>query len=277
MFRKTAAGCLLVAGAVALSACGSSSSSSSGSSSAASSGGNTIDVYSSLPLQGAASSAQTGPAVNGTRLALKQAGDKAGQFKINYKRSTTRPPRPAVGPEPDGGERPEGCLDSRPSTTIGEFNSGASEISIPILNEAGAAQVSPANTYVGLTAYDPGARPASRRSTTRPGSARTRASCRSTRSRARADLARAKKPAARSSPWPTTRRRMAPGSRPRAGARGRKLRDQGRLQQQTALIRGQLPLRRSDDRLRRAVLRVLPARRHRRTAVRQGVGRGASA
>ena len=34
---------------------------------------------------------------------------------------------------------------------IGEFNSGASEVSIPILNQAGLPQVSPANTYVGLT------------------------------------------------------------------------------------------------------------------------------
>jgi branched-chain amino acid transport system substrate-binding protein len=34
---------------------------------------------------------------------------------------------------------------------IGEFNSGFSRISIPILNQAGIAQVSPTNTYVGLT------------------------------------------------------------------------------------------------------------------------------
>ena len=40
---------------------------------------------------------------------------------------------------------------------IGEFNSGASEVSIPILNQAGIAQVSPANTYVGLTEAIPGA------------------------------------------------------------------------------------------------------------------------
>ena len=39
---------------------------------------------------------------------------------------------------------------------IGEFNSGASEVSIPILNQAGLAQVSPANTYVGLTTNLPG-------------------------------------------------------------------------------------------------------------------------
>ena len=35
---------------------------------------------------------------------------------------------------------------------MGEFNSGASEVSMPILNHAGIAQDSPANTYVGLTA-----------------------------------------------------------------------------------------------------------------------------
>ena len=42
---------------------------------------------------------------------------------------------------------------------IGEFNSGASEVSIPILNEAGIPQVSPANTYVGLTTNVPGSAP----------------------------------------------------------------------------------------------------------------------
>ena len=42
---------------------------------------------------------------------------------------------------------------------IGEFNSGASEVSIPILNEAGIPQVSPANTYVGLTTSLPGSAP----------------------------------------------------------------------------------------------------------------------
>ena len=42
---------------------------------------------------------------------------------------------------------------------IGEFNSGASEISIPILNQAGIAQISPANTYDGLTLRAPGTAP----------------------------------------------------------------------------------------------------------------------
>jgi branched-chain amino acid transport system substrate-binding protein len=42
---------------------------------------------------------------------------------------------------------------------MGEFNSGASEVSIPILNQAGLPQVSPANTYVGLTTSLPGSAP----------------------------------------------------------------------------------------------------------------------
>jgi len=42
---------------------------------------------------------------------------------------------------------------------MGEFNSGASEVSIPILNAAGIPQVSPANTYVGLTTSLPGSAP----------------------------------------------------------------------------------------------------------------------
>src|SRR5205807_6257324 len=42
---------------------------------------------------------------------------------------------------------------------IGEYNSGISKVTIPILNKAGIAQVSPANTYVGLTSNAAGAEP----------------------------------------------------------------------------------------------------------------------
>ncbi len=42
-----------------------------------------VDFYSSLPLSGS-STAQTGPAVNGIKLALKQAGNKAGHYSISY-------------------------------------------------------------------------------------------------------------------------------------------------------------------------------------------------
>ena len=51
------------------------------------------------------------------------------------------------------------AADSKAVYYIGEFNSGASEVSIPILNQAGIPQVSPANTYVGLTTSLPGSAP----------------------------------------------------------------------------------------------------------------------
>ena len=50
----------------------------------------------------------------------------------------------------------EAATDPKAVYYVGEFNSGASEVSIPILNQAGLAQVSPANTYVGLTTSLPG-------------------------------------------------------------------------------------------------------------------------
>jgi branched-chain amino acid transport system substrate-binding protein len=144
--------------ALGLAACGSSNSSSSGGSSTTSGGGSgsTVDVYSSLPLQGA-SKDQTGAMVQGIRLALDQAGGKAGNFKINYQALDDST---ASAGNWDPGQTAQNARkvaqDSKAVYYIGEFNSGASAISIPILNQGGIPQVSPANTYVGLTTSEPG-------------------------------------------------------------------------------------------------------------------------
>ena len=69
--------------AAALVATGCSSSSSSGSTSTATSAGGTVDIYSSLPMQGS-SNAQTIPMVNGMKLALAEAHNKAGKFTVKY-------------------------------------------------------------------------------------------------------------------------------------------------------------------------------------------------
>jgi branched-chain amino acid transport system substrate-binding protein len=147
---------LLVVAATGIAACGSSSNSSSG---GGGSGSKTVDIYSSLPLQGA-SSAQTVPLVNGIKLALSQAGNKAGQFTVDYK--SLDDSTAAAGkwdPGQTAANAREAASDSKAVYYIGEFNSGASEVSIPILNEAGIPQVSPANTYVGLTTNEPGSAP----------------------------------------------------------------------------------------------------------------------
>ena len=51
------------------------------------------------------------------------------------------------------------AVDKKAVYYIREFNSGCSKVVIPILNQAALAQVSPANTYVGLTTNDPGSAP----------------------------------------------------------------------------------------------------------------------
>jgi branched-chain amino acid transport system substrate-binding protein len=144
---------LAAAAVAALAAAGCSSSASSGSGSTSAS---TVDIYSSLPMQGA-SSAQTIPMINGIKLALSQAHSKAGAFTVNY--TALDDSTAAAGkwdPTQTAANARKAATDPKAVYYIGEFNSGASEVSIPILNQAGLAQVSPANTYVGLTTSLPG-------------------------------------------------------------------------------------------------------------------------
>src|SRR5499433_1031342 len=154
--RRTTAIAALATVALAAAAC-SSSPSTSNPSSGSSAG--TIDIYSSLPMQGA-SNAQTIPLVNGIKLALAQANNKAGQWTVNYQ--VLDDSTAAAGkwdPGQTAANARKVASDSKAVFYIGEFNSGASEVSIPILNEAGIPQVSPANTYVGLTTNLPGSAP----------------------------------------------------------------------------------------------------------------------
>ncbi len=155
MLRKTVGSCLALGAVVALGACGSSSSTSSTSGSSGSTSG-TVDIYSSLPLVGA-STAQTKPMVNGIKLALDEAHGKAGNFDVKY---TSLNDATAQAGQWEAGQC---ATDARtavgdPATVyyIGEFNSGCTEVSLPILNQAAIPQVSPANTLVGITTDEPG-------------------------------------------------------------------------------------------------------------------------
>ena len=154
-----ASGCLIAAFAVGVTACGGDDSSSSGGGGSSSSEGKTLNIYSSLPMQGA-SRAQTLALTNGIKLALEQAGGKAGKFTVKYNLlddSTAQ--AGSWTPEATQANARKVAQDDNAAVYIGEFNSGASAISIPILNEAGVPQVSPANTAVGLTSDEPGAAP----------------------------------------------------------------------------------------------------------------------
>ena len=137
--------------AFTVAACGSDSSSSGGSKSSGSSGSTTLTIYSSLPLQGD-SRPQSESVVNGEKLALQEAGGKVGKYTIKY--VSTDDATAAAGkwdPGQTSANARKAAQDKSTIVYLGEFNSGATAISLPILNEANILQISPSNTYEGLT------------------------------------------------------------------------------------------------------------------------------
>jgi branched-chain amino acid transport system substrate-binding protein len=119
--------------------------------------GSTLTIYSSLPLQGSARP-QNVAVVNGAKLALKERGNKVGKYAIKYVSLDDATAQAGKwDPGATSANARKAAQDDKTIAYMGEFNSGASAISIPILNEAGIPQVSPANTAVGLTTNEQGA------------------------------------------------------------------------------------------------------------------------
>jgi branched-chain amino acid transport system substrate-binding protein len=113
--------------------------------------GNQLAVYSSLPLQGpdAASSAEI---VNGERLALAQAGGHVGQFKVGYvSLDDANPQTGKLDPEATSTNAKTAAQDTSTIAYLGELDSAATAVSLPLINAAGILQVSPGSPYVGLT------------------------------------------------------------------------------------------------------------------------------
>jgi branched-chain amino acid transport system substrate-binding protein len=154
-----ATGCLVAALAMGVGACGDDDDEGGGGGGDTGGEAKTLKIYSSLPLQGA-SRPQTTALVNGIKLALEQAGNKAGDYTVQYESlddSTAQ--AGSWTPEATTSNARKAAQDDATGVYIGEFNSGASAVSIPILNEGGVPQISPANTAVGLTSDEPGANP----------------------------------------------------------------------------------------------------------------------
>ncbi len=114
--------------------------------------GDSVDIYSSLPMQGAVAS-QTLPMVQGIELALAQAGGRAGRWRIIYhKLDDSLSPTGAPDPNQIAENARTAAADTDAVYYIGEFDSAASEVSIPILTAAGIAQVGAASTDASLVA-----------------------------------------------------------------------------------------------------------------------------
>jgi branched-chain amino acid transport system substrate-binding protein len=121
--------------------------------------GETLTIYTSLPLTGA--SAVSGQAVlGGAKIALDQIHGRIGRYRIvlrwmddsTAKRGSWDPGQTTINAH-------QAMNDDTTIGYIGEYNSGASAISIPLLNRMGIPQISPASTAVGLTSHGIGAAP----------------------------------------------------------------------------------------------------------------------
>jgi branched-chain amino acid transport system substrate-binding protein len=137
--------CLLGVSALTVAACGDDEEGEGGQ------GGKNVTIYSSLPLQGSGRP-QSLDVVRGMRLALKQAGNKGGSCNVTYRSlddSTAQAGQWDAGATSANARK--ASQDRSTVAYLGEFNSGASAVSIPITNEAGIAQISPANTALELT------------------------------------------------------------------------------------------------------------------------------
>ena len=150
--------------------------------------GDTLTIFSSLPLQGPhADQAQS--IVNAQKLALREAGGKAGDFKVNFasrrRRDRRRRPR-RVGPGQDRRERPQGGREHahdrlhrrlrlrRDRDLAADHERGRLRAGEPGFDRGRASRSSPRAR-----------RRASRTSSTRRATAPSRASCRPTTSRPR--------------------------------------------------------------------------------------------
>jgi branched-chain amino acid transport system substrate-binding protein len=113
--------------------------------------GDQLAIYSSLPLQGPAA-AISEQIVNGERLALADAGGHVGALKVGYvslddsNLSTGR-----LDPGVTATDAKTAAQDTSTIAYLGEYNSAATAVSLPLINAAGILQVSPASPYVGLT------------------------------------------------------------------------------------------------------------------------------
>ncbi len=121
--------------------------------------GKTLTIYSSLPMTGG--SRQASEAVlAGARMALGDAGGRVGRYQVRlHALDDSTPERGEWDPGQTTINARLAAADPTTVAYVGELNSGASAVSIPLINRAGIVQVSPGSTAVGLTSSGPGSAP----------------------------------------------------------------------------------------------------------------------
>ena len=121
--------------------------------------GGTLKIVSDLPLQGS-NLVQTEQMVQAMEYVLEQAEYKAGDYDVEFESFDDAIASTGNWDEATCASNARTYADDESIVgVIGTYNSGCAGIIIPILNEAGVAMLSPANTAVGLTHEGPGSSP----------------------------------------------------------------------------------------------------------------------
>jgi branched-chain amino acid transport system substrate-binding protein len=110
-----------------------------------------VTVYSSVPHRGP-QQAVAADVLDAQRLALAQDGGRAGRYRVRHVVLDAATPQ-AGGSDPSQMSANAREAATRPDTVayVGELSTGASAISIPLLNVAGILEVSPLDTAMALT------------------------------------------------------------------------------------------------------------------------------
>jgi branched-chain amino acid transport system substrate-binding protein len=113
--------------------------------------GDTLTVYSSLPLTGPLAPVSR-DIVRAEKLALAEAGGRTGAFSVAYVSMNSAAAKTGQwDPAIVAANARRAVSDRQTIAYLGEAESGASAISVPLLNSAGMLQVSPLDSYAGLT------------------------------------------------------------------------------------------------------------------------------
>jgi branched-chain amino acid transport system substrate-binding protein len=118
----------------------------------------TVNIAIELPQQGSELAASE-PIINGIKLAVKEAGGAAGGYKVDIPNSVIFDDAKDGAHDPQTGAQNMNAIVALPDVVavIGPLNSSVAKVQIPITNEAGLLQCSPANTNEGLTKPEFGA------------------------------------------------------------------------------------------------------------------------
>jgi len=112
--------------------------------------GHRLTIYASAPLTGPGR-AQALDLVRGERLALAEAGDRVGRFPVRLRVLDDAAGRERWVPASVAANARVAVQDETTAAYLGESDTAGSAISLALLNEAGIPQISPTDTFAGLT------------------------------------------------------------------------------------------------------------------------------